>query len=92
MCVVYIDVSSLFKHTHTHKRQRKREGARECASVCWFSPQIPATTGAELGTRAGDTLSGFPHGWQGPSYLNRHLLSLRVHVCRKLELGAKAGL
>lgn len=33
-----------------------------------------------------------PHRWQGTKYLSHHLLFARMHINRKLELGAKPGL
>lgn len=35
---------------------------------------------------------GLPYGWQGPKYLSRHLLPLRVHTGRKRELELESEL
>lgn len=77
---VYIMLLS-FKFIHLIlKAERKK------SSVCWFSPQMPATvrTGPAQGWDL-RTPAAVPHGCSGPKQVNLRLQHPRVHVSRKPE-------
>lgn len=54
------------------------------SSICWFTPQLHAI--AKLGQEFKPYL---PRGWKEATYLQYHLLLLKTHVSRTLNLEAK---